>query len=104
MRERRICQALAVPLAVVAGIAVAGCSTQPSAKGGAAPADHTVVVAAVPATGASALYIAQDEGLFARAGLDVRIESSASAADGCSRWRTRASGAPASSTASRAAR
>jgi NitT/TauT family transport system substrate-binding protein len=38
-------------------------------------------VAAVPAPGAAALYIAEDNGLFAKAGLDVRIESSVSASD-----------------------
>lgn len=40
-----------------------------------------MVVAAVPAPGAAALYLGAQRGLFKAAGLDVRIESSVSASD-----------------------
>lgn len=72
-------------LAVLAVAAMAGgCG---SAGGGHAPASPSrdpgpaMVVAAVPAPGAAALYLAQQRGLFARAGLDVKVESSVSASD-----------------------
>ena len=83
-----------VPLVVVSAC-VAACtsSAHPSATPSATPsaalsasspsgglAKANVVVAAVPATGASGLYIAQQRGLFAAAGLHVTIESSVSAA------------------------
>lgn len=73
-----------VVLAVVIAAAAAGCGAQsaaPPAGTKAAGTGATVVVAAVPASGASGLYIAQDDGLFRAAGLRVVIESSASAAD-----------------------
>jgi NitT/TauT family transport system substrate-binding protein len=40
-----------------------------------------MVVAAVPAPGAAALYLAEQRGFFAKAGLDVRVESAVSASD-----------------------
>jgi NitT/TauT family transport system substrate-binding protein len=67
-------------LAVVVVFVLAGC--------GASVADHPnptavtrLVVAAVPAEGAAGLYIAQEQGLFRKAGLVVRIESAVSSAD-----------------------
>jgi NitT/TauT family transport system substrate-binding protein len=57
----------------------AGCAAAPAAAP-AAPPGTVITVAAVPATGAAGLYIAEDQGLFAKAGLNVRIESSVSAA------------------------
>src|ERR1700677_877135 len=72
-------------LTLAAGVcALAGCGTDTAsaaASSAGAAGDTNVTVAAVPATGAVALYIAQDDGLFARAGLDVTIESSVSASD-----------------------
>jgi NitT/TauT family transport system substrate-binding protein len=65
-------------LAVAAAAGLAGCGGQ---GGGPAAGAGDVVVAAVPATGAAGLYIAQERGLFAKAGLHVTIESSVSAAD-----------------------
>jgi NitT/TauT family transport system substrate-binding protein len=67
----------ALALAVTACVAACG---GPAAAGPPAAA-RDVVVAAVPATGAAGLYIAQARGLFAKAGLHVTIESSVSAAD-----------------------
>src|ERR1700678_1213119 len=70
-----------VLLAVVIAAAATGCGAQPAARPAGTKQTATVVVAAVPASGASGLYIAQDDGLFRAAGLRVVIESSASAAD-----------------------
>jgi NitT/TauT family transport system substrate-binding protein len=64
-------------------VAAAGCGAQPPAHHAGtnqARAATALVVAAVPASGASGLYIAQADGLFRAAGLRVTIESSASAA------------------------
>ncbi len=59
-------------------ITAAGCSAAATAPGAQANAD--IVVAAVPATGATGLYIAEDQGLFSRAGLHVTVDSPPSAA------------------------
>ncbi|HET9081575.1 MAG TPA: ABC transporter substrate-binding protein [Trebonia sp.] len=80
---RRLHGLLAV---AVAGAAAAGCGSGTGHQAGAGPsspeaAGRPVIVAAVPAPGAAALYIAGQRGLFAKAGLDVRIESSVSASD-----------------------
>lgn len=78
----RLCGLLAV---VAMGAAATGCGT--GSQHAAAPAspakapEAQLMVAAVPAPGAAALYIAEQRGLFAEAGLDVRIESSVSASD-----------------------
>jgi NitT/TauT family transport system substrate-binding protein len=60
--------------------AACGCAA-PAGAALSAPAGTVITVAAVPATGAAGLYIAADDGLFARAGITVRISSSVSAAD-----------------------
>lgn len=70
----------AVAAAAVA-VSAAGCSSQSTTTQTAHPADANIVVAAVPATGAAGLYIAEQRGLFSAAGLHVTIKSSASAAD-----------------------
>jgi NitT/TauT family transport system substrate-binding protein len=54
--------------------AAAGCGAQP-ARPAADPQQTSVVVAAVPAEGAAGLYIAAEDGLFARAGLRVTIKT-----------------------------
>lgn len=77
-RFSRLARCLAVAVVVAAA---AGCGSQHGAAGQAGESEPVVVVAAVPAPGAAALYIAEEQGLFARAGLEVRIESSVSAAD-----------------------
>ena len=69
----------AVLTAAGALITTAGCSAA-SATAPGAQTDADIVVAAVPATGATGLYIAEDQGLFSRAGLHVTINSTFSAA------------------------
>lgn len=69
----------AVLTAAGALITLAGC-TAASATAPGAQADQDIVVAAVPATGATGLYIAEDQGLFSKAGLHVTISSTFSAA------------------------
>jgi NitT/TauT family transport system substrate-binding protein len=66
--------------AAAALLTLAGCNAA-SATGSGAQTDPTIVVAAVPASGATGLYIAEDKNLFARAGLHVVIDSTISAAD-----------------------
>lgn len=66
----------------VAGAAAVGCGSAPPAAAGPSspkPGGQPLVVAAVPAPGAAALYIAEQRGLFAKTGLNVRIESTVSA-------------------------
>jgi NitT/TauT family transport system substrate-binding protein len=68
-----------------AALSAAACSSSSSRSQPASQPTHlanaNVVVAAVPATGAAGLYIAEQRGLFAAAGLHVTIESTVSAAD-----------------------
>jgi NitT/TauT family transport system substrate-binding protein len=61
--------------------AVSGCAATTPATAVQARPGSAVTVEAVPATGATGLYIASDQGMFTRAGLRVRIVSSASAAN-----------------------
>ena len=60
-------------------ITAAGCTAVPAAAP-VAPPGSDIVVAAVPATGATGLYIAEDHGFFSQAGLHVTIDSAFSAA------------------------
>jgi NitT/TauT family transport system substrate-binding protein len=75
----RLTSATRVP--IVVGLAAALLAT---ACGGSAPATTSggtklekthLVIGAVPAVGSAGLYIAQERGLFAKQGLDVKIES-----------------------------
>ncbi len=75
MNTRRSCTALLI--AAVTVVLAAGCT----AAGGSAtltsssrPEKPDITVAAIPASDLAGLYIAQDEGLFARQGLHVTIE------------------------------
>jgi NitT/TauT family transport system substrate-binding protein len=61
--------------------ATAGCGAATAPAGSAGPEKPGITVAAVPATGAAGLYIAQQDGLFAKQGLHVTILPSVSAAD-----------------------
>jgi NitT/TauT family transport system substrate-binding protein len=63
----------AVMIAATAAMA-AGCGTA-AARPAAGPEKTSLVVAAVPAESASGLYLAQEQGLFARAGLHVTIKT-----------------------------
>jgi NitT/TauT family transport system substrate-binding protein len=76
--RRALALAAAAALAVVAALA-AGCSSG-SSSSSKPPASSThleqtnLTVASVPAEGAAGLYIALNQGLFAKAGLHVKIE------------------------------
>jgi NitT/TauT family transport system substrate-binding protein len=69
-----------VPVALVAAaVLVAGCGgSKPAVSALAGPEKANLVVAAVPGEGAAGLYIAEDQGLFAKVGLHVKIEASTS--------------------------
>lgn len=70
---------LALALTAVAVIAVSACESSGAATG-TKLSDPDVVVAAVPATGALGLFIAEQRGYFTDAGLNVKVEPTASAA------------------------
>jgi NitT/TauT family transport system substrate-binding protein len=77
--SRTVRSRLALASAVVTAVGgLAGCSAA-TADTSAGITDITVDV--VPATGAAGIYIAEDDGFFAAAGLNVTIRSSVSAAD-----------------------
>ncbi len=62
------CLAATIPVAILAG-----CSGASSSGGGGPLESSTIVIDAVPTADAAGLYIAQDEGLFAKQGLTVKI-------------------------------
>ena len=67
----------AAALAAAVITTLAGCSTaHPDA--GLTAGDRNVTVAAIPSADLAGLYIAQDDGLFARQGLHVTIKTIAS--------------------------
>lgn len=67
---------------VVAGLLIAGCSGGGGSSGSSGPLEKTkLVVAAVPATDSAGLYIAQERGMFAAAGLQVEVKPAVSSAD-----------------------
>jgi NitT/TauT family transport system substrate-binding protein len=69
-------------MGAVAGLLVAGCSGGGSGGSSSGPLEKTkLVVAAVPATDSAGLYIAQERGMFAAAGLQVQIKTAVSSAD-----------------------
>ena len=64
----------AAPLiAVVIMVLVAGCGSAAATAASAKPEEPDITVAAIPAADLAGLYIALDEGLFARQGLHVTI-------------------------------
>lgn len=73
-RRYRSLSALTVPVAISAAMAVAGCGSAVT-DSGRSPQVTDVVVAAVPGEGSAGLYVAQDQGLFTRAGLHVAIKA-----------------------------
>jgi NitT/TauT family transport system substrate-binding protein len=80
--KTRWTSALAAMLSVVGTLAtVVGCGSSAATATPAGPEKPDVTVAAVPATGAAGLYLAQQDGFFARRGLHVTILPSISAAD-----------------------
>ncbi len=80
MNARR--SAAAPLIAAVISILVAGCTsgggTTAVTAAAAAPEEPDITVAALPAVDLASLYIAQDQGLFAKQGLHVSIEKIAS--------------------------
>jgi NitT/TauT family transport system substrate-binding protein len=60
---------------------LAACGRAPAPAGAPAPEKPDLVVGAVPAESAVALYIAQERGIFAAHGLHVKIEAIASTSD-----------------------
>lgn len=78
VRSCSLTRRLPAAVAVAAGAWLCGCAASaaaPPANGGGA----AVTVTVVPAPGAAGLYIAADDGLFARAGLHVTIKNTVSA-------------------------
>jgi NitT/TauT family transport system substrate-binding protein len=70
-----------VALGAATTAAAAGCGPVTATASPAGPEKPDITVVAVPATGAAGLYIAQQDGLFAKAGLHVTVLPSVSAAD-----------------------
>ncbi len=62
------CLAATIPVAILAG-----CSGASSSGGGGPLESSTIVIDAVPTADAAGLYIAQDDGFFAKQGLTVKI-------------------------------
>jgi NitT/TauT family transport system substrate-binding protein len=70
-----------IPVAVMVTIAAAGCSSQASTTSLSSlsgPKKTTIKVAALPSADLAGFYVAEDEGLFAKQGLRVTIETIAS--------------------------
>jgi NitT/TauT family transport system substrate-binding protein len=82
MRMRKYGASPCIALAVVlSGALAAGCSSHTGAAAGSAFTrlqETNITVAAIPANDLAGLYIAQDDGLFAKQGLHVTIEKIAS--------------------------
>ena len=55
-------------------VLAAGCGVAAAAAAPSTPEEPDITVAAIPAVDLVGLYIAQDDGLFARQGLHVTIE------------------------------
>ena len=72
---------VAVSAAILAVLAGAGCGSRAAAAGAAAPEKRDLVIAAVPTASSAGLYVAQREGFFRNAGLNVKIVSVGSGAD-----------------------
>lgn len=75
-------RALALMLAVAGMLAtVVGCGSSAATARPTGPEKPDITVVAVPATGAAGLYLAEQDGFFARQGLHVTILPSVSATD-----------------------
>jgi len=72
----------AVPVGAALVMVLAACTSAPGsasfASAGASPDEPDITVAALPSVDLAGLYVAQDQGLFARQGLRVRITKIAS--------------------------
>ena len=72
----------AAPVIAAMTLVLAACTSAPSsasfASAGPSPEEHDITVAALPSVDLAGLYVAQDEGLFAKQGLHVTITKIAS--------------------------
>jgi NitT/TauT family transport system substrate-binding protein len=67
--------AAALTAAAVAGVlAAAGCGSRPAAAGTSGPEKTDITIGALPAIGSAPIWIALDQGLFAKAGLHVTVK------------------------------
>src|ERR1700733_1893334 len=67
------CLAAAIPVAMLMGCSSGG-SGSSGAASGSPPEVSSITIDAVPTADATGLYIAYDEGLFAKQGLKVKID------------------------------
>jgi NitT/TauT family transport system substrate-binding protein len=72
--HRRVLTAALATVAVAAALAAAGCGSRSSAAGPSGPEKPDIVIGALPAIGSAGIWIALDEGLFAKVGLHVTVE------------------------------
>jgi len=74
--------AVAVSITVLAALASAGCGSRVAATTGSSTPEKTnLTIAAVPTASSAGLYVAQRDGFFRQAGLNVKIVSVGSGAD-----------------------
>jgi NitT/TauT family transport system substrate-binding protein len=73
--SRRVRTARLIPVALSTAMLAAGCGAAAAARPAASKTVTPITVAAVPGEGSAGIYIAQDDGLFAKAGLKVTITS-----------------------------
>jgi NitT/TauT family transport system substrate-binding protein len=65
--------AAAIPVLTLAACSASATGTSTGARSGPLPEVSTIVIDTVPTPGAAGIYIAQDDGYFARQGLTVKI-------------------------------
>lgn len=73
-RARRRVLAAVLIVVAAAALAAAGCGSRSAAAGPAGPEKTHIVIGALPAIGSAGIWIALDEGLFKKAGLDVTVK------------------------------
>ena len=74
LTKRPRCRQVAVLITVLAALASAGCGSQAPA-GSSSAEKPNLVIATVPTVSSAGLYLAQQEGFFRQAGLNVKIVS-----------------------------
>ena len=74
VRHSRSCRIISA-LVTITTVTAAGCGGKASAAGPVTPEKPDIVIGAPPAVSSAALFIAQDDGLFQKAGLRVKIEA-----------------------------
>jgi NitT/TauT family transport system substrate-binding protein len=72
--RRRFLAAVLTAVALAAALATAGCGSRSAGSGPSGPEKPDIVIGALPAIGSAGIWIALDEGLFAKAGLHVTVE------------------------------